>query len=453
MTFNQPFRAQSRLMRLMSLLLSGVLMLSILIACGEETTEVATEPALAENPTEVVEVVEDTPLVEATTVATEVVIVEEEPTEEPTEEIVVDTPEVEATDPITDASGATENIVLNSLDEITADPGAFIGQQVAVQGDVNVVTGPSSFSIADNTLLDLNEVLVVGVPEGAVTVSEDLADAETPVIVEGTVQILSLAEIDPAWGFDDTTEIEVYENRPIIVADNVQFDRTGLSIEQVLEDPEVYAGQQVTLAAYVNEGVAGDAFTMAEHTFFDVNNILVVTPDLPDSADQLYSGQPIRVRGTLELVNADLLEDRLAGLDLDENTFNSFTGKPVLIAEQVWVAGAEERLLDDITEDPQAWYGRQVTVAGEVNVFKSETLFSIATVPLVDENEILIIALNDQVVSEGIEDGAEVTVTGTVRRMVIADIERDFGIDFDPEIEAEFVDKPVIIATSVAGSE
>jgi hypothetical protein len=46
-------------------------------------------------------------------------------------------------------------------------------------------------------------------------------------------------------------------------------------------------------------------------------------------------------------------------------------------------------------------------------------------------------------------DDAKVRVTGTVRRFVVADIERDYGFDLTSEIETEFRDKPVLVANSV----
>jgi hypothetical protein len=40
-------------------------------------------------------------------------------------------------------------------------------------------------------------------------------------------------------------------------------------------------------------------------------------------------------------------------------------------------------------------------------------------------------------------------VTGTVRRMTIIELEREVGWDLDPKLEAEFQDKPFLIARSV----
>lgn len=41
------------------------------------------------------------------------------------------------------------------------------------------------------------------------------------------------------------------------------------------------------------------------------------------------------------------------------------------------------------------------------------------------------------------------TVTGTVRNFVVGEIERDYGLDLQPEIESEFRNKSVLIADTV----
>ncbi len=41
------------------------------------------------------------------------------------------------------------------------------------------------------------------------------------------------------------------------------------------------------------------------------------------------------------------------------------------------------------------------------------------------------------------------TVTGTVRKLVVADIEREFDLDLDPEFEVEFRDRPIVIADDI----
>lgn len=66
------------------------------------------------------------------------------------------------------------------------------------------------------------------------------------------------------------------------------------------------------------------------------------------------------------------------------------------------------------------------------------------------DNDLLVItrqpttaAVNDTWLTE------RATVTGTVRNFVVAEIEREYGFDLQPEIETEFRNKPVLIADSV----
>lgn len=96
-----------------------------------------------------------------------------------------------------------------------------------------------------------------------------------------------------------------------------------------------------------------------------------------------------------------------------------------------------------VVENPGAYIGKTVRVSGEVERAAGERSF----------------VLDSGVASGGLlvlgapppqESGDEVVVTGTVRTLVIAEVERELGWDLDPEIEMEFESKPVLIAQGAA---
>jgi hypothetical protein len=88
-------------------------------------------------------------------------------------------------------------------------------------------------------------------------------------------------------------------------------------------------------------------------------------------------------------------------------------------------------------------------VDGGIDEVRGERAFTIASSTLLDANEILVLGANEETIDAALAAEQPVQVTGTVREFVVAEIERDLGFDLDPELEAEFRDKPVIIATNV----
>lgn len=105
-----------------------------------------------------------------------------------------------------------------------------------------------------------------------------------------------------------------------------------------------------------------------------------------------------------------------------------------------------------VINNPNAYVGKTVTVSGDVEEIHSPRAFNMDSG--VSLGELLVLGREPfpQLPDSGnrayvINDTA--TVTGTVRMLVTADVEREIGWDLTPEIEAEFNAKPVLIAQTV----
>lgn len=106
-----------------------------------------------------------------------------------------------------------------------------------------------------------------------------------------------------------------------------------------------------------------------------------------------------------------------------------------------------------IMDNPAAYIGKTVTVTSEVEYAYGARAFRLDDEAVLRggiDNDLLVItrqpttaAVNDTWLTD------RATVTGTVRNFVVAEIERDYGFDLQPEIETEFRNKPVLIADSV----
>ncbi len=106
-----------------------------------------------------------------------------------------------------------------------------------------------------------------------------------------------------------------------------------------------------------------------------------------------------------------------------------------------------------VIENPSAYVGKTVTVSGDVEEIWGPRAFNMDSGLSV--GELLVVGREPfpQVGEAGnrayvVRDVA--TVTGVVRMLVTADVEREIGWDLDPRIEAEFNAKPVLIAQSIS---
>lgn len=117
----------------------------------------------------------------------------------------------------------------------------------------------------------------------------------------------------------------------------------------------------------------------------------------------------------------------------------------------------KENLLSKVINEPAQYYDKEVTVAGEIQDAYSKRVFKVSDQTAGDELLVLTrrpltqSQLNEA--EELLEDNADVRVKGTVRQLMVTEIEREFGLDFPNDIEVEFRDKPILIADSFTFSD
>jgi hypothetical protein len=272
------------------------------------------------------------------------------------------------------------------------------------------------------------------------------------VQVTGTVREFVVAEIEEEVGIDLDEEVEVeFQDRPVIVAESVEVLEGNVTLEDITDDPAALAGQTVTVNGGVNVVLTETAFTIAESTLLDLNEVLVVGATGEALEAALQTGSPVRVTGTVRTFNLVEVEEDL-GVDLDDALFADFEGKPVILAQNVIAIEPANVTLEEIKENPVRYIGQLVAVEGNVVEVISERAFTIVSDELIVEDAVLVLAANEQVLVDlepALAAEQQVQATGVVRRFVVAEIEEDLGIDLDEELEVEFEGQPVIIATNV----
>lgn len=101
---------------------------------------------------------------------------------------------------------------------------------------------------------------------------------------------------------------------------------------------------------------------------------------------------------------------------------------------------------EEVAEQTEAVEGQTVTIRSEVQQKVGESSFTLDN----EGEDILIVNVSNQLFLLPTDDELEVQVTGKVATFVLADIEREFGLDLEPEVYAEFEAKPVLLAESLA---
>lgn len=98
----------------------------------------------------------------------------------------------------------------------------------------------------------------------------------------------------------------------------------------------------------------------------------------------------------------------------------------------------------DVVKDPA--YGERITLEGKVDAVYNPQAFTMKAG--IFRDNLLVIAPKDLVV-EALAAPAEVRVTGTVKKMVVSEVEREFAFDFDNAVEVKWEDQPYLVAESL----
>jgi hypothetical protein len=107
-----------------------------------------------------------------------------------------------------------------------------------------------------------------------------------------------------------------------------------------------------------------------------------------------------------------------------------------------------EANLDDLEDNPDKYLGQTVTVTGEVQKVLGPSLFTIDEPFWIDlDGELLVLV--PEPMAAIVRSYAPVRVTGTVKKIVEADIKPKWGFISDSRLEVELAAKPGIVASEV----
>ena len=105
---------------------------------------------------------------------------------------------------------------------------------------------------------------------------------------------------------------------------------------------------------------------------------------------------------------------------------------------------------EELSDGAEGLIGETVSVRAEVEETVDETSFLLEDDQLFGGEDVLVINASGEpfVLAEG--DDTPVQVTGEVQQLVTTEFETEYGLDLDPTLYAEYEDRPVVVAQSIA---
>ena len=108
----------------------------------------------------------------------------------------------------------------------------------------------------------------------------------------------------------------------------------------------------------------------------------------------------------------------------------------------------ENVTIEEVTEGEDVAVGEEVTVRGEVTEVEPGISFVMQDDDFFSGDEVLVINTSQKTLPEGVND-LPLQVTGEVGALVLADVEREYGLDLDPELYVDYESQPVIFAQNM----
>ena len=104
---------------------------------------------------------------------------------------------------------------------------------------------------------------------------------------------------------------------------------------------------------------------------------------------------------------------------------------------------------EDVAENAEDLIGQTVTIRSDAIEQIEPSTFTVADQEFFGGEDIVIVNATGTPFELPTDD-TEVQVTGEVAQFVLADIEREYDLDLDPDLYVDYTDRPAIIAESLA---
>lgn len=214
--------------------------------------------------------------------------------------------------------------------------------------------------------------------------------------------------------------------------------KAGITVADVANEANAgLRGKTVTVSGEVEKVIGSKVFTIEGDRLFNDPEVLVVSA----TGSPIVEDTLVQVTGTVRELVVSEIEKEFA-LDLSQELEVEFKDKPVLIATAVILTPHP----GELAEEPSLFIGKTVTVSSKIDKVISPNAFTLDDKELIGGKELLVVGAT---ASGGpVSEGQTVSVRGTVRQFVTAEIERDFDFDLQPELEVEYEGKPVVVAQS-----
>jgi hypothetical protein len=218
--------------------------------------------------------------------------------------------------------------------DISEDPLAYYDQEVVVDGYVGRALDASSFILYQDQFLGAGHEVIVFDNSGQGQEFIQLAD--TRVRVVGVVRDFVAQDVEAELGYDlDENAFADVQPLTVIVASSITNVETVQTIGHIVDNPEAYYGQEVTINGLIGDPLSPQAFTLYQDQFIGIRGEVLVI-DNSGQQEIIFADLPnanIRVRGTV-YEPASVID----GVDMSDPAYDPYRDRVVIVADEIALA-------------------------------------------------------------------------------------------------------------------
>lgn len=261
----------------------------------------------------------------------------------------------------------------------------------------------------------------------------------------GAIALSALAVVLPACSTDTVEEEAGIGTEPAVTEEVAEENTGSVTTDELQQNLAELVGESITVRSEVAEPIGDLGFAFENDDLFGGERVLVLnatgTPFVLPAEDDL------EIQATGEVAQFILVDiEREYGLELDPELYAEYEDRPVIVAQSLTLSPDP----GEVTQSPDRFYGQTIAVEGEVEELYNGGAFTLDEEQLAGASDLLVISANPSV---AVNDDEDVVVTGVVRPFIRTEIEQEYNLTWDldvqEQLEAEYTDKPVLVATEV----
>lgn len=218
-----------------------------------------------------------------------------------------------------------------------------------------------------------------------------------------------------------------------------------IDVADVSQNSYVPMEQSVLVRNDILEKVGKEGFILDKDRVFNAKTVLVVNVSQTPLIIPNHKNVEVLVDGTVEKFDLATVKQKY-GLTLDSDIYAQYKDQPAIMASSVTLSPDPE----DVTNNPENYYGKYLAIKGEVEDIKSSGVFELDEQQAFGGEDLFVISLKPEM---KLEEEQMVMIYGVLRPFVLVELEKDYDLNWDSplkkEIEAEYSQKSVFIAQEI----